>query len=372
MNQRLRVLHLTQGLDMGGLEKLLVEFARHADRDRFELRFASLSGKGEIAREIEALGWPVEALDQASGLRPLLVYRLAKLFRRWKIDVLHTHNNRPLIYSALAARIGGVRRFIHTRHGRSFGSTPRQVRLVSVAARYVDRFVCVSQDSAALSVKQQIPASKVCSIHNGIDAERFEFHPVRDEGPAVIVARLSPEKDIETLLRATAIAVGQDRTFRLHIAGDGPCRPALERLAASLGLRENVTFLGKVQDVAGLLARSRFFVLSSISEGVSLTLLEAMARGLPCIATDVGGNPEVVRDHVTGLLVPVREPQSLAEALLRLHSDRQLRRRLGEAGRARVLERFEIRGMVRQYEDLYQGQAVMDHSHRLKRQRVEA
>lgn len=352
--QRIRVVHLTQGLDMGGQEKLLVEFARHADRDRFDLRFVSLSGMGELARDIEALGWPVVALDQAAGLRPLLVLRLAQMFRRWRTDVVHTHNNRPLVYSALAVRAAGVKRFVHTRHGQSFGATPRQVRLVGLAARWVDAFVCVSQDSARLSVTQKVPARLVRCIWNGIDTARFPFLPARREGPAVLVARLSPEKDIATLLRAVSLACRQDRSFRLDIAGEGPCRPELEHLAHELGLGEPVRFLGQVRDVAGLLAGARLFVLSSLSEGISLTLLEAMARGLPLVVTAVGGNPEVVEDGATGLLVPARDPEKMAEALLRLQGDFSLRQQMGAAGRHRVERHFDIRRMVARYEGLYQ------------------
>lgn len=352
--QRTRVLHLSQGLDMGGQEKLLVEFARHADRDRFDLRFVSLGAAGVLARDIRDLGWPVTALEQPSGLRPLLVLRLAQLFRHCRAEVVHTHNNRPLVYSALAARAAGVRRFIHTRHGQSFGASPRQIRLVGVAARWVDAFVCVSQDSARLSVEQKVPARLVRRIWNGIDTARFAALPARSEGPAVLVARLSPEKDIATLLRAAALVLQKDPSFRLDIAGEGPCRGDLERLAAELRLGERVRFLGQVHDVAPLLAGARQFVLSSISEGISLTLLEAMARGLPLVATAVGGNPEVVADGVTGILVPPRDPERMAQALSRLHGDFHLRREMGQMGRQRVEEHFDIRRMVARYEALYE------------------
>lgn len=353
--RRLRVVHLSQGLDVGGQEKLLVEFARHVDRDRFDLTFVSLGDKGVVSQEIESLGWPVEALGQATGLQPILIWKLARLFRRLRADVIHTHNNRPLVYGAAAARLGGAGRFIHTRHGRSFGSTPRQVRLVSMAARCVDAFVCVSEDCARLSLTENVPARKVCCIWNGIDVERFAFLPVRQDGPAVIVARLSPEKDIDTLLQATALIRRQDPTFRLEIAGDGRCRTDLEQETQRLGLQGVVRFLGAVGDVPTLLRRARLFVLSSISEGISLTLLEAMARGLPIVATAVGGNPEVVQDGVTGLLVRPGRAEDMAAALLRLHRDADLRARCGAAGRERVENHFDIRSMVRRYEGFYVG-----------------
>ncbi len=171
--------------------------------------------------------------------------------------------------------------------------------------------------------------------------------------PAVLVARLSPEKDIDTLLRATALVVRQDASFRLEIAGDGPCMSSLRQTSASLGLEEHVRFLGEVRDVAALLARAGLFVLSSLSEGISLTLLEAMACGLPLIATRVGGNPEVICDGETGFLVPPQNPRALADALLRLRCDHLLCVRLGEAGRRRVEAMFDVRRMVVQYEALY-------------------
>ncbi len=351
--RRLRVVHVTLGLDMGGLEKLLVEFARHADRDRHELRFVSLSTRGPLADDVERCGWPVTALEEPDGLRPGLVFRLAGLFRRWRADVVHTHDDKPLLYAASAARLARVPRVIHTRHGQSYTITRRQIALVNLAARLTDRFVCVSEDAARLTVRQGVAARRVGTVWNGIDLTRFRYQAARPDGPAVIVARLNPEKDIETLLRATALAVREAPDFRLEVAGNGPCLPALKQTAAELGLGEHVRFLGEVRDVPGLLARARFFVLSSVSEGVSLTLLEAMASGLAVAATRVGGNPEVVVDGETGLLVPAREPAALAAALLRLHRDAAERGRMGTAGRRRVEEHFDVRGMVARYEALY-------------------
>src|SRR5436190_1174803 len=141
----LRVAHVTLGLDVGGQEKLLVEFARHADRDRFALHFVSLTTRGALAADLEACGWPVTTLDAPPGFRPGLALRLAGLFRRERFDVVHTHDDRPLIYAAPAARLARPWPFqkrvrvIHTRHHQGTGLSRRQARLVSLVSRLTDR-----------------------------------------------------------------------------------------------------------------------------------------------------------------------------------------------------------------------------------------
>jgi glycosyltransferase involved in cell wall biosynthesis len=346
------VAHVTLGLDVGGLEKLLVEFARHADRERFLLRFVSLTTRGVLAEDIEAEGWPVTALHAPAGFHPGIGLDLARLFRRWKIDVVHTHDERPNIYAAPAARLAGVRRVVHTRHGQRPWLTRRQRLLVRMASRLTDHFVCVSRDTARLSVEQGVPASRVRTIWNGIDLARFSYAGPCADGPIVTVARLSPEKGIEGLVRAAALALCRSPTLRLEIAGDGPCFSELARLALQVGVADRVRFLGQVRDVPGLLARASTFVLPSESEGVALTLLEAMARGLPVVATRVGGNCEVVVEGETGLLVPARDPTALASALLRLR-DPGIAFAMGQAGRRRVERFFDVRRMVAAYESLY-------------------
>jgi glycosyltransferase involved in cell wall biosynthesis len=169
----------------------------------------------------------------------------------------------------------------------------------------------------------------------------------------VFVGRLSPEKDVATLLRATAIVVRREPSFRLLIAGDGPCAAELRDLAGALGVRGRVEFLGEVRDVPGLLRRAGVFVLPSLSEGLALTVLEAMACGLPVVATKVGGTSEAVLEGETGLLVPAGDPRALADALLRVCRDATLARTLGAAGRARAHQHFDARVMVQRYESLY-------------------
>lgn len=351
--RRVRVVHTVLQLDTGGMEKLLVEFARHADRRRFDLRFVSLTTRGRVADEIESLGWPVVALGEPAGLRLGFVRRLAKLFREFEADVVHPHNTKPLIYCGPAARLARVPAVVYTRHGQRQGARRGETLLYKLAVRTADRAVCVSEDGARIAREEGVDPSRVRAIWNGIDTTRFSFAGPTADGPAVMVGRLSPEKNVETLIRAAAIVVRERQDFRLEIAGDGVCLPGLKTLADGLNVNGFVRFLGDVRDVPGLLGRASLSILPSLTEGISLTLLEAMARGLPVVATRVGGNPEVVADGVTGVLVPPENPEEMARAILRLYADPPLGRQMGEAGRRRVETHFDVRQMVASYESLY-------------------
>lgn len=351
--RRLRVAHVAPGTQLGGLEALLVEFARHADRAAFDLCFVSLEPPGPLAARIEACGWPVASVDAEPGLHPRLVVRLARLFRRWRVDIVHSHNNRPLIYAAPAARLARVAGVLHTRHGQSSRAGRRQTALVRLMSRLADKVVCVSDDSLRRSLDEGLPERALCRLWNGIETDRFTYVGPTVRGPVALVARLSPEKDVATLLQAVARIVAAEPGFRVDIAGDGPCRPELQSLAAELGVAGHVRFHGVVADVAAFLAGASVFVLPSLTEGISLTLLEAMARGLPVVATRAGGTPEVVVDGQTGFLVPTRSPADLADTVLRLWRDPDLGRRLGRLGRERVERSFDVKRMVRAYEDLY-------------------
>lgn len=351
--QPINIVHVCGQLSTGGMEKLLVEFARHSDRRRFALRFVSLNGRGPVAEELEALDWPVVTLEQAAGVRWGVALRLTRQFRSWSPDVVHMHNMQPLCYAAPAARVARVPVLIHTRHGQHYQESRRRELHFRLATRLIDRVVCVSGDSNRLSAQQGVRLEALRTILNGIDVRRFAYAGPDASGPAVMVGRLSPEKDPQTLVRAAAMAAREEPSFRLEIAGGGPCMAELERLTHDLGVGKQVRLLGEVRDIPALLARARFFVLPSLTEGISLTLLEAMARGLAVVATRVGGNPEVVVEGHSGLLVPAADPTELATAMLRLHRNPGLSRRMGMAGHERVNQHFDATRMVGQYQDLY-------------------
>ncbi len=316
MTARLRVAQVTLGLEVGGQERLLVEMARHADRTRFDWTVIVLGSRGVLADAIEAAGVRVLALDTPPGLRPGLWRRLARLFRQERFDVVHTHDDRPLLYAMPAAWWAGVRRRIHTHHHGRLAPRPSASTVLGSAG-------------VALCGTFRLRVARQCPLHDrtgGLgraradSVERHRRGPAsalpgpmpRRDGPIVTVARLSPEKDIANLLRAAQRVVASHPQARFEIAGAGPCRDELARLTQELNLSGHVVFHGEVRDIPAFLARARLFVLPSQSEGISLTLLEAMARGLPVVTTRVGGNPEVVDAGVTGLLAPASDPVALA------------------------------------------------------------
>jgi glycosyltransferase involved in cell wall biosynthesis len=194
----------------------------------------------------------------------------------------------------------------------------------------------------------------VRTIWNGIDLVRFALAGPTVGGPAVLVARLVPEKDLPTLLQAVALLVQREPSFRLQVAGDGPCLQETQQTVQRLGLGDHVQLLGERRDVPSILRRASLFVLPSRTEGISLTLLEAMASGLPVVATRVGGNAEVIDDGRTGWLVPAGDARQLADAIGRLWRNPDEARQFGQAGRRRVEDYFDVDLMVGQYEELYQ------------------
>ncbi|WP_437755685.1 glycosyltransferase family 4 protein [Sorangium sp. So ce1389] len=370
-----KVAHVVLSLNVGGLERVVLRLLERTSRERFAPVVCALQEPGALADELARLGVPLVVLSRKPGLDPGLPVRLAAWLRREGIRLVHTHNPGPHLYGALAAGLaraasfagggggGGGPRVIHTKHGRNYPKQKRKVLVNRMAAALTDRVVAVSDDTRAVALEvERVDPAKVVTILNGVDPEVFRPGDaraararlgVRDAGYHVgCVARLSPEKDHATLLTAFARLREVRPDAYLTVIGDGPVRPALEQQAARLGLGGAVLFTGTRGDVAELLPAFDVFALASLTEGISLTLIEAASAGLPIVATRVGGNPEIVKEGETGLLVSPGSPEPLAAALEAI-AVRDDRAEVGMRGRARVIERFGIDRMVRAYEDLY-------------------
>ena len=348
----LRVCHVSLTLKTGGLERILTDIARHHDSSESVPEFLAIREVGRFAEEIRRTGCPVQLLQPARRIGQ--IRQMVRLFREGRFDVVHTHNTYPHLYATIAARLAGVPVVVNTRHGQRAGHGWKSRTQFRWASHLVDRIIAVSDDAARLCVEADgVAARKVTRIWNGIDLSDFSFAGPAAAPIAISVARLSAEKDFPTLLRAVALALRQVPDLRLKLVGDGPERAKLEGLTRELGITSCVEFLGERTDVPSLLAQAGFFVSSSLTEGISLTLLEAMAVGLPVIATAVGGNSEIVDDGVTGHLVPPDDPYTLARAIVSLCGTDHRWPALGQAGRDRVAKHFEVRRMVSDYECLY-------------------
>jgi glycosyltransferase involved in cell wall biosynthesis len=354
---RLRVVHVAQSLHVGGLEGFLWYLARFADRARFAPSVLCLDAAGEWADRFSAAQIPVEALGGKRRPTWINVARLARRLFSLRPDIVHTHNVTAHLIGTLAARMARVPVVLNTKQGFVHPSGRLAAWVNRHAVSNCRRIVAVCSDTARCALEiEKLPPERVLIIPNGVDTDAYHppaGRPASAGSHAIHVARLRPEKDQATLLRAVRLVVDRQPDFTLELVGDGYSRPELEALARRLNLQRQVVFLGVRQDVPALLGGAGLFVLSSLTEGTSLAVLEAMATGLAVVATDVGGNGEVVADGETGILVPPGDPSRLADAILTLVADPERAIRMGQAGRRRVERFFDVRSIVRRYEDLY-------------------
>jgi len=310
---------------------------------------------GRLAGVARERGIEVFTVPKRDGFDATVILRARRLLLNERVSLVHTHNQLPLIYCAPAGKLARAR-VVHTKHGANF-ERGRRLWLRRAAARMCDAYVAVSAPTAELARRDR-EAKNVHVIENGIELSRFE----RDEGMRRamrrelsipedafvfgMVGRVVPEKNHELALRALAPLLGDK--LRLVVAGDGDLLASLSAQRAA-----GVHWLGARNDIARLYSTFDALLLSSRTEGLPLVVLEAMAAGLPVVATRVGGVPGVVEHERTGLLVAPEDEAGLREAAARLVSDRSLALGWGGAGRARAHERFSSERMVRDYIELY-------------------
>lgn len=338
MSTPIRVLWLAKGLGRGGAERLLVSCARHLSGERFDVEVAYvLPWKDALVPELESLGHAVHCLAGRFDGNPGWVRRLRQLTVERRYDIVHTHMPVPAVAARLVLPRSGPR-LVHTEH--NVWSRYRRLTRWSNAVTYGrnDAVIAVS-DAVAASIPPRHSA-RVRVVRHGIDLGQFESGPGTHAAARRIldlsadafvvgtVANFTPKKDQRTLLDAFARFRSVRTDSILVLVGTGPLEHELHHQARALGIERSVRFTGSRADVPALLPGFDVFALSSRAEGLPISMLEAMACGVPVVATSVGGIPEVVTDGVEGSLVAPGHPAEFAEAIDKLFIDPELRARM--------------------------------------------
>ncbi len=367
------IAHVIHRLDVGGLENGLVNLINHVPAGRFRHAVVCLTDYTDFRERFER-EIPVYALHKREGKDPGLYARLWRLLRDLKPDIVHTRNLAAL-EGQLCARLAGVSCRVHGEHGRDvhdLDGTRLRYRWLRKGFRpLVDRYVALSQELQSYLAREiAVPAHKIVQIYNGVDGQRFCPAGARDTsvlpagfalpGSVVIgsVGRMQEVKDPMTLVEAFVhltqrLGQGAERV-RLVMVGDGPLHGAAQARLRNAGLETRAWLPGSREDVPALLRAMDVFVLPSLAEGISNTVLEAMASGLPVVATAVGGNAELIVDGECGAIVPRDDPVAMAGSLLGYVGDEGMRERHGRAARSRAEQQFTLDAMVQRYVQLYE------------------
>jgi glycosyltransferase involved in cell wall biosynthesis len=381
--RKIRVLQLIHSFGLGGAERVVTTLAVNMDRQRFEVIPCAIECSGPFEEDLKTAGVPYRILGRqrrsiltgplfAADCQRLLV-SLTELLKELSIDIVHTHLTQTSLLGIVAARRAGIPRVCTTVHSVVMSSRkarwdPR-VFLLRAAINKVfpqaDRFIAVSQEvNRAIRRHTSIPSERILTIPNGVDLDQFHMPADRrtlrdrlglpaDRLVAVTIGRLTRLKG-HIYLQAAMASIPPEQRPLLLIVGDGPDRNELELRTTTMELNRDIRFLGNRRDIPTLLAAADLFVLSSLWEGLPLVLLEAMAAGLPAVVTAVGGNPDVVENGISGMLVPPGDEQALANALSSLLNNPLQREYMGQAAWQRVDRYFSAKKFVEAHERLYE------------------
>jgi len=364
---KIKLLHIALSMEHGGLERIINHFARNLDRDIFEMSICCLDGGGEFLNDLSGLSIQSKVLARKPGLVDFRVlWALTTHIHKEKIDIIHSHSGCSF-YASVAAVLGGAKGVIHTDHGRL---VPDRLSLIleDMLSSYVmNAYVAVSEQLARyLSSKARISNRKLHVIINGVDTTRFvpltelRIKQIRNdldipEGAEIIgtICRLDPVKNLSFMIQTIRpVLEARERMFIL-IVGDGPDRENLETMVRHMRLGRKVKFLGKQNNIENIMPVFDAFVLPSISEGTSMTILEAMACGIPVIASAVGGNVDLIQEGVNGYLFPLDRPDILAQRVIELLDSPDKQRDLGSRGRDIAEKKFNLDRMMETYSSLY-------------------
>ncbi len=369
----MRIAYLATSMKLGGAEVQALSLAQQMRARGHEAIFISLVPVGPIVDEAKKVGVPAQSLGMRPGIPdPRAMLRLARILRAWKPDVLHSHMVHANLLARVVRPLTRIPVLISTVHNIDEGGALRMTgyRLTHGLA---DLTTIISQAAAERYVRiKAVPEGELRVIPNGVDTTSFSYRPewrsalraelgLGDEFLWLAVGRFEAAKDYPNMLTSFSKILTQHPRSVLAVAGGGAGKPAMEEMAEKLGLKQSVRFLGLRRDVPGLMSAADGYVMSSAWEGLPMVLLEAASSCLPVVATDVGGNKEVVLEGENGFLVPPRNSDALASTMMRLMAlPTAERRSLGARGRAYVCEHYSLGRIVDTWEGIYRELLIAD------------
>jgi sugar transferase (PEP-CTERM/EpsH1 system associated) len=367
----INIAHVIPAMNVGGREKVVIDILKQLDRTKFNIEVVCLGDKGGLYDEFESTDLPIHFFKKKAGFRPKLFIELKKHFTKHQYDIVHSHNPGSFIYTAIGAELARIPMIINSEHGYSYDITFRKRLFESFLMNIIDLTLTVSDDLCKKILNRPfVKQSKVKRLYNGIPVEKFlhdvqkrkEIRNFLNVGETTLligtIGRLVKVKDHKTLIRSFKIVHQTFPDSKLVIVGEGTRKNELFDLSNQLGLSSEIIFTGTRDDISCILSGLDVFVLSSISEGISITLLEAMAAGLPVVATSVGGNVEIVEDHFSGLLVLPKSPQLMAKALIFMIQNVSKREKFGDTGKKTVMQKFNIKKMIENLEAIYTSTSI--------------
>jgi sugar transferase (PEP-CTERM/EpsH1 system associated) len=366
------VAHIMYRFDTGGLENGIVNLINHMPADRYRHTVIALTEVTDFRQRIQHDDVEFISLNKAPGHGIRLFPKLFVLFRRIRPAIVHSRNLAAL-EAQLPAWAAGVPVRIHGEHGRDVGDLDGSNLTYQYVRRFyrpfVSYYLALSRDLGDyLTTRIKVPNDKVLQVYNGVDTDRFKpagFVQSIPDCPFLrpdhwiigTVGRMQTVKDQPTLVRAFIRALELDPTLRQHLRlamiGDGPLRTACKELLAAAGVSDLAWLPGERHDIPEIMRGLDCFVLPSLAEGISNTILEAMASSLPVIATDVGGNVDLVANGITGQLVPSGDSETLAGQIVRFANNPEMATQMGRLGRKRTEEKFSMNAMVAAYQGTY-------------------
>ncbi|NQT32164.1 MAG: glycosyltransferase [Candidatus Omnitrophica bacterium] len=363
--KKAKVIHMVEDLEVGGMESIVLAIACGIDRDKYDPEVWCVHKRGGFLEKLEAAGIKVVDMGINSCYNPKGIMKLSSSLKEARPDIVHTHSYFVNVAGRIAARMAGVPRVVTHIHNAYVHYSFLNCVIEKILSYFTDKIICCSEAVRNFAIKKEkINFSKLAVIYNGIDLQRFDHMPEKavarrslgindDEILITSVASLTEKKGQKYLVEAAADIVKEHSNVKIMLVGKGPLKNKLEEDARRLNLSSSIVFLGVRHDIPEILGASDIFVLPSLVEGLSLAIIEAMAAGLAVVATNVGGNPEVVHDGITGTIIPPEDPEALSEAVKALLLDNRKLKTMGWDGRRVCREEFSQEIMIRKIEQLY-------------------